>query len=52
MAIKGLKDAMDLNLYFFDSQVELSVMFLILAVAVIVLLGVYVLLNVLKKKEK
>jgi len=52
MAIKGLKDAMDLNLYFFDSQVKLSVMFLILAVAVIVLLGAYVLLNVLKKKEK
>jgi len=39
-------------LYFFDSQVKLSVMFLILAVAVIVLLGAYVLLNVLKKKEK
>lgn len=52
IAIDGLRDAMDCNLYFFDHNVELGVMYAILALAVILLVGVYVLLNVLKKEQK
>ena len=45
-----IKDSIDCNLYFFGDKVGLNVMYLILAGAVAVLVGVYVLLNVLSKK--
>lgn len=51
-AIKGLKDAFDCNLYFFGERVELWVMYLILTLSVLVLLGVYILINVLSEKHK
>ena len=46
-----IKDAMDCNLYFFEKQVGVPVMYGILAVTVVVLVGVYILLNA-RKKEK
>ena len=51
-AIESLKDAMDCNLYFFDNKVEILVMYAILGVTILLLLGIYILLNALKKKEK
>lgn len=48
--IEEIKDSIDCNLYFFGDKVGLNVMYLILAGAVGVLVGVYVLLNVLSKK--
>ena len=51
-AIESLKDAMDCNLYFFDNKVEPLMMYAILGGTVLLLLGLYILLNVLKKKEK
>ena len=51
-AIKSLKDAIDCNLYFFDNQVELPIMYIILACTIIALIVIYILLNTLKNKEK
>lgn len=51
-AIDSLRDAMDCNLYFFDNKVEPWVMYIILGASILTLLGVYIALNALKKKEK
>lgn len=48
--IEEIKDSIDCNLYFFGDKVGLNVMYLILAGTVAALVGVYVLLNVLRKK--
>ena len=50
--IKGFKDTTDCNLYFFDKLVPHSAMFVILGVTVVLLVGVYVALNLIKKKKK
>ena len=47
--IEKLKDSLDCNLYFFGNQVSLSTMYLILIVTIIVLIGIYILLNKFKK---
>lgn len=51
-AIKGLEDALDCKLYFFDNEVSLTTMYIILCGTIVALIGIYVLLNALKKKEK
>ncbi len=48
--INGLRDAIDCNVYFFDNQVELSTMYLILGGSVVVLIGIYVVMNMMKRK--
>lgn len=48
--VEEIKDSIDCNLYFFGDKVALSTMFLILGGAVAVLVGVYVLLNVIRKQ--
>ncbi|MBQ8426823.1 MAG: ABC transporter permease [Clostridia bacterium] len=50
-AIEGVKTSVDCNVSFFGSQVSVGVMYLILAVTVILLIGVYVLINTLSKKK-
>lgn len=50
-AIKGMKDTLDCNLYFFESKVETGVMYAILAVTVVVLVGIYIAMNVAKAKR-
>lgn len=47
--VEAIKDSIDCNLYFFDDKVEIGTMYVILGVTVVVLIGVYVLLNGLKK---
>lgn len=49
--VEAIKDSIDCNLYFFDSKVEIPVMYLILCITVAVLIGVYVLINVFKGKK-
>ena len=49
--IKGLKDTVDCNIYFFEERVEVWVMYLFLSIAVILLVGIYVLINMLSKKK-
>ena len=52
-AVNGLKDSIDCNIYFFGSRVEVGTMMLIAVASVVLLLGVYVLLNALaNRKEK
>lgn len=50
--IESIKDSIDCNLYFFGSKVELWQMYLILILTNVVLIGVYVLINVLRAKKK
>ena len=49
-AVHELKDALDCNLYFFGTRVEISAMFVILGATVAVLIGIYILLNFRGKK--
>lgn len=51
-AIQGMRDGVDCNLYFFDDKVEIWVSYLVVVVSIVVLVGVYVLLSVLRKKRK
>lgn len=49
-AVNAIRGSVDCNLYFFGSKVELGTMYVILASSVAVLIGVYILMNSLKKK--
>ncbi|MBO5261717.1 MAG: ABC transporter permease [Clostridia bacterium] len=49
-AIKGLKDSIDCNIYFFDKVVSQGAMYTILAVTVAALVLAYILMNKFKKK--
>ena len=49
--ISGIKDSIDCNLYFFGTQVSTFAMYLILIGSIVVLLGIYILLTVLRKKR-
>ena len=46
-----IKDSLDCNLYFFGSQVDMSMMYLILGGTTAVLIGIYILLNASKRKK-
>ena len=48
--IDDLKDMLDCNLYFFDNAVSHTAMYLVLGISVVALVGVYVLMNKLKRK--
>lgn len=49
--IEGIKDSVDCNLYFFGDKVEVSSMYLILAGTVILLITIYVIMNMVLKKQ-
>ena len=49
--INEFRDAFDCNLYFFGDKVSTPVMYGIVCGAVVLLIGVYVLLNVIKSKN-
>ena len=50
--LESLKDSFDCNLYFFDKPVGISVMYLVICVTTASLVGAYILMNVLKEKQK
>lgn len=50
--IEGIKDSIDCNLYFFGDKVELNTMYLIVGGTVVLLIGVYVLLNILGRNKR
>lgn len=50
--VEEVKSSLDCNLYFFDNYVSVTAMYVILVSTTVVLLGVYVLLNVLSAKRK
>ena len=45
-----LRDVIDCNVYFFDTKVELSTMYFILGGSVVLLVSIYILMNIFKKK--
>lgn len=47
--VEAIKDSIDCNIYFFDEKVEIGTMYAILIVTVVALIGIYVLINGLKK---
>lgn len=51
-AIKGLKDSIDCNIYFFDTRVETWVMYAVMIGAIALLLTAYVLINKFSKANK
>ncbi len=52
VAVEGIKDTFDCNMSFFGSNVEIWQMYLIIFGAVALLLGAYILVNVLGEKRK
>ena len=51
-AIKGLKDSIDCNIYFFDNNVEIGTMYLVMSLTIVLLISAYVLINKFCKKIK
>ena len=51
-SIKGLADSIDCNLYFFDNPVSEGVMYVILCSSVALLVGIYILMNLPRRKNK
>ena len=51
-ALEGLKDAIDVNVYFFDAKVSEGMMYIILGATVIALVGIYILMNFSKRRSK
>ena len=49
--VKGMADTVDCNLYFFEKEVSVPMMYLILGGSVILLIGIYVLLNYRKNRR-
>ena len=49
--IEAIKDSIDCNLYFFAREVSLGAMYAVLCGTVAVLVGIYILMNVLKSKR-
>ena len=51
-AIKGLKDSIDCNIYFFNNKVEIGTMYLVVTLSIVLLITAYVLINKFCKKIK
>lgn len=51
-AVNGMKDAVDCNVYLFGAAVEPYVMYLVLCGASLLLLGIYILLNAYRTKDR
>lgn len=50
--IEAIRDSVDCNLYFFETKVENSTMYLILIGTIILLIALYVIINMIKRKTK
>ncbi len=48
--IEAMKDTIDCNLYFFGNKVDISTMYIVLCATVVLLIGIYVVMNTFKKK--
>ena len=51
-AIKAFRDAIDVNIYFFDNQISLNLMACVITLSAVLLIVSYVLVNVLNKNKK
>lgn len=50
--IEGIKKSIDCTFNFFDNEVTIKAMYLVMIISVIVLIGVYILINFMRKKSK
>ncbi len=50
--IEAIKDAIDSNLYLFDTKIDISAMYIVLTVSVAILVGAYILMNVISVRNK
>lgn len=50
--IKGIMDSTDCNLYFFGDEVSIAAKYLVLVLTIVVLIGLYILINYLQAKKK
>lgn len=50
--VEGVKDAFDINMYFFEDGVNIPQMYIIVCSTVAVLIGVYVVINILGRKKE
>ena len=50
--VEAIRDSVDCNLYFFGEKVAISTMYTVLITAILLLIGLYVLINVLTVKIK
>lgn len=48
--VEAMKETIDCNLYFFENKVDISTMYIVLCATVALLIGIYVVMNVFKKK--
>ncbi len=49
--VEAIRDSVDCNLYFFGNQVALPTMYLVLAAAIVIAVGLYVLMNILSERK-
>lgn len=49
--IEGIKDSIDCNLYFLGTKVSIGAMYGVMVITVAALIGVYILLNLIRKKS-
>ena len=49
--IDKIKTSVDCNLFFFDNKVSIVSMYLVIVLSVVVLFGIYVLMNYLKERK-
>ena len=49
--IEGMKEALDCRLYFFEHEVAISTMYLVLVSSILALIGIYILMNALSKRK-
>ena len=50
--VEQIRGAVDCNLYFFDIKVSIPAMYVILAISVVLLMGIYILMNYARSKGK
>lgn len=50
--VEGIKDAFDINMYFFEEGVNIPQMYIIVCSTVAILIGVYVVINILGRKKE
>lgn len=51
-AVESIRDSVDCNLYFFSTKVETGGMYLILGGSILLLIGIYILLNTLARRQE
>lgn len=49
--IKGIRDSIDYNIYFFNNQVPVYAMYLVTSISIVSLIAIYVVINVIKAKK-